>query len=142
MILYLDTSALVKLYLDEPFRLDVLKAVADSDAIATHTIGFVEAHATFARLQREGRMSVLDHGAVKQAFTNDWENYLQIESTPSLLQQAASFAEVFSLRAYDAVQLAAAHFLVKQNQPTAFGCFDRKLNQAAEVLGLTLLTME
>ncbi len=54
MILYLDTSALVKAYLTEPFRQPVLSAISKAEVVATHMLAYVEAHATFARLLREG----------------------------------------------------------------------------------------
>ncbi|MGF1614637.1 MAG: type II toxin-antitoxin system VapC family toxin [Gammaproteobacteria bacterium] len=60
--------------------------------------------------------------------------------TPSLVQRAADLAEAFALRAYDSVHLAAADFLFKQKvAPMTFACFDRRLNQAASVLGIPLL---
>ncbi len=42
MILYLDTSALVKLYIDEPGRDIVMAAKAEAMKIACHDIGYVE----------------------------------------------------------------------------------------------------
>ena len=140
MILYLDTSALVKIYVDEAFRPNVLEAMTSASIVATHVLSFVEAHAAFARLQREGKLSAEQLDALKLNFTQDWKNYLQVEAAPFILHQAANFVEVFALRAYDSVHLSAAHYLFKQGkQAVIFACFDRKLNQAAGVLGLELL---
>lgn len=139
MILYLDTSALVKLYLNEPFKSDVLSAVKKSEVVASHLISFVEAFSAFARLQRENKFSQQDHETVKKIFAADWADYLQVENSQLIIQQAANFAEAFGLRAYDAMHLAAAHFLLKQNQQVLFACFDQKLNRAAKVLGFILL---
>lgn len=140
MILYLDTSALVKIYVDEAFRPNVLEAITSANIVATHVLSFVEAHAAFARLQREEKLSTKQLDGLKLNFTKDWENYLQVETVQFVLHQAASFAEVFALRAYDSVHLSAAHYLFKQGkQAVTFACFDRKLNQAAKVLGLELL---
>ena len=54
MILYLDTSALVKLYVEEENSSTVEHMVSKARIVATHLIAYVEAQAAFARLQREG----------------------------------------------------------------------------------------
>ena len=140
MILYLDTSALVKFYIKETFSDKVISSIANAEAVATHVIAFVETQATFARLLREGKLTLEQKNVIKENFIKDWENYLQLETPLTLLHHAAKLAETFALRPYDSVHLAAAHFLFKQvKQPIIFACFDHKLNQAADVLGLTLL---
>lgn len=53
MILYLDTSALIKAYVTEEGTAKVLAAIGRADAIASHLIAFVEANAAFSRLSRE-----------------------------------------------------------------------------------------
>lgn len=139
MILYLDTSALVKAYVSETHSADVLKAIKKAKIIGCHIIAFVEAHAAFSRAQRENKLSPKEFETIKKEFTNDWKNYLHIECTQILMKKAADFAEAFSLRAYDSIHLAAADFLSKQSkQPTIFGCFDLQLNKAASILGLEL----
>ena len=45
MILYLDTSALVKVYVTEPFREPVVSAMQEAEAVASHRLAYVEAHA-------------------------------------------------------------------------------------------------
>ena len=50
MIIDLDTSALVKLFVQETHSARVRKAVSRARLIATHTIADVEACAAFARL--------------------------------------------------------------------------------------------
>lgn len=140
MILYLDTSALIKLYVDETFSETVLSAVKDSKIVSTQVISYVEAHAAFARLQRENKITQTEHEKVKADLINDWESFLQVKCIPSILQQAAKLTELFSLRSYDSIQLASAQYLFKNSQQiVSFGCFDHKLNQAADVLGLNLL---
>ncbi|GMQ99353.1 MAG: type II toxin-antitoxin system VapC family toxin [Zetaproteobacteria bacterium] len=140
MILYLDTSALVKAYVEEEHSRKVLQGMNAATASASHKVAYVEARAAFARLQRE---HVLDDSAwesLKCEFITDWENYVQIGTTKPLLVHAAELAEAFALRAYDSMHLAAAHMLHEQSkEPVIFACYDRRLNQAAEVLGMRLL---
>jgi hypothetical protein len=50
------------------------------------------------------------------------------------------FADAFALRGYVSVQLAAAHELhVNAEQPVVFASYDRRLNQAAQLLQLEVL---
>lgn len=140
MILYLDTSALVKAYVSETYSQEILAEMKQAEVVASHPIAYVEAHAAFSRIKREKKISELEFDAVKINFNNDWENYLLFENTPALLRHAADLTDVLSLRAYDSVHLAAADLLAKQSKlPVKFACFDRHLNRAAHVLGLLLL---
>lgn len=143
MILYLDTSALVKAYVTEVFTSVILTQIKAAEAVASHTIAFVEAQATFARLQREGKINEAQLATIKHEFAADWDNYLQINITPSLITHAADLAEAFALRTYDSVHLAAAENLQKTlDQPIQFACFDHKLNKAANVLGMSLTNID
>ena len=56
------------------------------------------------------------------------------------METAGRFADGFALRGYDSVQLAAAYTLQRTTaQPLTFACFDRRLNQAAQILKLEVL---
>jgi predicted nucleic acid-binding protein len=57
LILYLDTSALVKLYARERGSADVRRQVTDAEAVATSVVAYAEARAAFARLLRERPVS-------------------------------------------------------------------------------------
>jgi predicted nucleic acid-binding protein len=57
MIAYLDTSALVKLYVKETGSAAVRAACDRSEALATSRLSYVEAHAAAARRAREGDLS-------------------------------------------------------------------------------------
>ncbi|TAK77926.1 MAG: PIN domain-containing protein [Gammaproteobacteria bacterium] len=143
MILYLDTSALVKAYFTEAFTPIILSKIEEADTVSSHVITFVETHATFARLQREGKINETQLITLKREFIADWENYLQISMLPALILRAAEFAEAFALRAYDSVHLAAVEHLQKSTkQSVEFACFDHRLNQAAKILGISLITNE
>ncbi|MCC6139760.1 MAG: hypothetical protein IT389_03990 [Nitrospira sp.] len=57
MILYLDTSGLIKLYVEKRHSAEVAQAIRDADAIATSLLAYPEARATLARAHREHRLS-------------------------------------------------------------------------------------
>lgn len=139
MILYLDTSALVKAYISEQNSAEVMTTMRGADIVATHLIAYIEAHAAFSRLKREKKIDEKAFESTKTSFVTDWENYLQIENSKALMQQAVDLSEAFALRAYDSVHLAAAVLLLrKSKQSVMFACFDQQLNKAAKVLGLDI----
>src|ERR1043165_1335463 len=107
-MLYLDTSALVKLYLDEVGRSAIMSAVAAEGIVATQEIAYIETHAAFSRAEREGRLTHADLERVRGEFERDWPSYLVIRVSQPLLEQAVKLVDSFALRAYDAVHLAAA----------------------------------
>ena len=140
MKLYLDTSALVKLYVEEEGTALVKKAVEDADIVATSLVAYVEARAAFARRRREGILLVADHSRVLRNFENEWRRFVVIDVTVPLVRNAATFAELFALRGFDAIHLAAAEFFrVEIGESVSFGCWDARLEAAARRQGLQLL---
>lgn len=139
-MLYLDTSALVKLYLDEPGREAVTAAVARERVVATQELAYIETHAAFSRAERESRLTHADLDRLRDEFERDWPSYLVMKVSQPLLEQAVKLVDSFALRAYDAVHLAAAVTLSRETDETvSFACFDRRLNRAAEVLGMPVV---
>ncbi len=82
IILYLDTSALVKVYVEESYSDTVISAIAQADTVATHVISYVEAHAAFARLHRERIFTNEQFERVKREFVEDWEVQLGVVCDP------------------------------------------------------------
>lgn len=139
-MLYFDTSALVKLYLEESGSNAVAAAIAPEAVVATHQIAYLETHSAFSRASREGRLTGDALDQARSEFERDWSSYLVVHVSPPLLGHAVKLVDSFGLRAYDALHLAAADTLSKQSgQAVLFACFDRRLNRAAEVLGLGVL---
>lgn len=140
MILYLDTSALVKLYVPETDSATVKQHVDEADLPTTSRIAFAEARAAFARKRREAAVSPRDYRTIVQDFDNDWESYFIVDVSETLIKRAGKLAEQHALRGYDAVHLSSAVILSEENnQPVSFVCFDDKLCRAARRHGLAVL---
>lgn len=136
---YFDTSALVKLYLQESYSREVGELYHQSDAVACHELGFVEGRAALAAAQRSGRINAEEHRRLVQDFIQDWEVGISPVSTnPALLLRAAELAEGFALRGFDAVHLAGAERIFRTVPSTIFLSFDVALNRAARLLGFPL----
>jgi predicted nucleic acid-binding protein len=133
MMLYLDTSALVKLYVDEPLSQELSAAVDESEAVATSLLAYVEAMAAFARARRDARLSPHGYRHVVDAFEGDWPRYIVVEVTDRLVKSAGKLATSRALRGYDALHLASA-LSFRERVPSAvmFVAFDRELNIAAK----------
>ena len=72
MILYLDTSALVKLYAEEAGSEVVRRTVAASDLIATSLLSYAEARSALARKCRGGEIAHAALNRLRQEFERDW----------------------------------------------------------------------
>ena len=140
MILFCDTSALLKLFVDEIGSDSMAKARSDSEAIAVCRITWAESMAAFAQRSRVKGANQAGLAQAKSRFENTWSNFVISEVTQPLVEKAGMYAEAFALRGYDSVQLAAAHNLHEQFVlPLTFACFDRRLSQAAALLQLEVL---
>ena len=138
MILYLDTSAMVKLYVEEAGSDTVRAAWEQADVVAISLIGYAEARAAFARAKREARLHAKAYRQAIGDLDRDWDSYFILEVTADLIRRASVLAEAYALRAYDAVHLASALLLRDRAQPTVtFLCFDAELEAAARGEGLT-----
>jgi predicted nucleic acid-binding protein len=137
LILFCDTSALIKLYIREEHTDGMLSSAEAASAIAVCRIAWAEAMAALARCTSE---CPADAGAIDRAWVRlrtDWNDYAIIEVTRALVELAGDDADTFALRGYDSVQLAAARTLYEASrEPVQFACFDRRLQNAARVLGL------
>ncbi|MCL6569370.1 MAG: type II toxin-antitoxin system VapC family toxin [Meiothermus silvanus] len=137
MLLYLDTSALVKLYVSEEASDAVRAEVSQAAAVSTSRVAYAEARAAFARRTREGALSGGDLRRIVAALDADWESYLSVEVTDGIARQAGELAERYALRALDSLHLASALALQRRvSLPLRFLCFDQRLARAAqEALG-------
>lgn len=139
MILYLDTSALIKLYVAEEGTDSVQEAVSRVNVVAASRVSYVEARAALARAWRESRIGKQDLRHAVTGLNEDWERYLVLEVTSDLARRAGDLAEEYALRAYDALQLASALILKGSiGAEVSFLSFDEDLSHAAESAGLTV----
>ena len=140
MILFCDTSALIKLLIDEPESDQMQQASSDAEAIAVCRITWAEAMAAMARRQREDPMSGNNIDLARGRLIQNWNDMTIVEVSQNLVETAGLFADGFALRGYDSVQLAAAHELRKSTDQTlTFASYDRRLRQAAQLLQLEVL---
>jgi predicted nucleic acid-binding protein len=140
LIAYLDTSALVKLYVQEPGTQDVRTIIQAARAVATSWVAYAETRSAFARILREGVTSPEHHQARVRQFNQDWPSYLRVELLPAIARNSGELAELHGLRGFDATHLASALWLGDQvSCPFGFATYDRRLKTAGEQAGLISL---
>ena len=137
MILFCDTSALVKLYILEDGSAELKAWTQDAEAVAVCRIAWAEACAALSRRARETPEDAVLIDQAKAALALDWPHFLILEINQTLVERAGDYADTFALRGYDSVQLAAAFEAGRISQvPIFFACFDTRLNKAAKLLGM------
>jgi len=139
MILYLDTSALAKLYANEPGSGLVRGAVQNAQLTVCHLIAYVETRAAFAKKRRMGEFSEKEFSLCKSELERTWQRFERMSVDETLVQQAGNLADRFGLRGCDSVHLAAAETLFRVAGPAVefrFAVFDDNLRKAAIDLGM------
>ena len=141
MILYLDTSALVKLFVPEAHSETVRAAVAAGSVVATQLLAHVEACSAFSRLA-EARADKSLFRRLRRELDARWTEWEIVEVEEHLVRRAGEFCARYQLRGYDSVHLAAAervHGASRGYADFRFGVFDANLARAARGLRLPLL---
>lgn len=140
MILFCDTSALIKLYITEEGSAELKALMQEAEAVAVCRIAWAEAFAALSRRAREVPEDVTTIEQAKAALALDWPHFLVLEIDQSLVEVAGEYADTFALRGYDSIQLAAAFEAGRISQtPIFFACYDIRLNKAAKLLGMLCL---
>jgi predicted nucleic acid-binding protein len=140
MNLYLDTSALIKRYVNEAGSTDIRVWIRSADDKATTLITRAEMSAGINRLLRMKFLSLKDYNEALEEFHADWEDYHRLPVTAPLVARADALACQHNLRGYDAIHLAAA--LTWQellDLPVTIVTYDRELAGAARASGMAVL---
>ena len=137
---YLDTSALVKLYVAEPGtdRMLQLADARDGNQFAVLSIAQAEVWSAVGRRQREGALDDDDASDLLDQFSEDLESFfLRQNVNDSVIDLACALLERHALRADDALQLAGCLALrPAAPEPPVFTCAAPPLLLAAEEEGL------
>ncbi len=137
MILFLDTSALIKIYIAEPGSVAIQRRVSGG-VVALSQLTYAETHATFARRRREDLLTAAEHQLLIGRFESDWETVFRVPVSNEVLAFVPDLCKRHPLRGADALQLAAALLLRDQGVQVHFATSDRRLLAAAAAEGLTV----
>ena len=136
-IVYLDTSALVKLCVAEQGS-DLVAALWDgADLVATSRLADAEVRAVLAAGQRTGRLEPAQARAALAAWERLWPGVHVVELEEVVTGGAATLVGTHPLRAADALHLASA--LVLRSPDLLVAAWDEQLAAAARAEGLRVL---
>ena len=140
---YFDTSALLKLYVEEEGTAKVLSLARgdEENRLVILDLTAVEARSAIRRREREDDISGSDASLILKQIEEDRSSLFLIQPSGSeVIEEAARLLDRHPLKAYDAIQLAgclAACYGVPP--PITFVCADVRLCHAAQLEGLSVL---
>jgi uncharacterized protein len=128
--LYVDSSVLLKRYVDEPDSDRAVELLTTDPTLITGRHTVVEVRRNLARL-----LSPVDATAARASFAADLTSFAIVELDAGTCELAATIAEQTSVRTLDALHLGAARRLGTQ---LTFVTFDVRQAQAARSLGFAV----
>ena len=131
MATYVDSSALLKRYLDEPDS-NAADRLLDSDPVlVTSWVTHVEVRRNLAR-----HLTGRDLSDARDQFRSELDAFALVAADETVCRAAAQIGEQLGVRSLDAVHLASAQRLSIPSMP--FITFDLRQAQAARSLGFTV----
>jgi predicted nucleic acid-binding protein len=145
-IYFIDSSGLVKRHISETGSAWVLELFdpALNNEVFIAAITSVEIIAAITRRSRSGSISITDATIIRNQFKSDFrKNYQIVEITESIINSGMALSEIYGLRGYDAIQLAAGRAvnslcIANGLSPITFVSADNELNAAVVGEGLMI----
>ena len=135
-VVYFDSSALVKLVVEERGS-SISAALWDgADAVISSGLAYPEVRAALAAAYRADRISRRSLAQARTAWERFWEALAIVEPHRALLEVAGDVAEDRHLRGYDAVHLASA--LTVEKSHLVMAVWDLRLRDAAVASGVSV----
>jgi len=131
-MIYLDSSALVKRYADEPGSEAIDRLLSDHPYASTSRLAYPEILSALNRKRISGDFSSRVFGDLVKAFESDWRKLFVLELDDSLLPIMKQAIRKHAIRGADSIHLASAMWLRSTlKEDVIFACSDRKLLDAA-----------
>lgn len=140
MILYLGTSSLVKLYVEESNSGILREWLRDAEIIATSRLAYTEVVTSLDIRYVKGDVSKVDYDSIVKAFSDDWPHFAVVDFDEIA---AGTLATKYGLRRFDALHLSAARLLKGRGNglSVVFSSADPNLIRAASAEGLRVLEL-
>lgn len=133
MTLFVDTSALVRRYVNEPDRDLVVDTMDADDVWVASALARTEAMVTLHQLAAGPRQQA----RLWSAFRDDWDAFVVVPVDDRCLGRALELGSSFAMRIVDAIHLASADRLPR---PLKYLTFDRHQIPAAAALGFEVVS--
>lgn len=140
MLVYLDSSALMKLYIQEAGSETVTVLLDEAGTAGTSVVALAEVTSALGRLARGGLISASAAAGLRETFQRDWQDLLRFPVDEGTASLAATVAWEEGVRGFDAVHLAAAlRWADEAGMPITFASFDARQARAARARGLATI---
>jgi uncharacterized protein len=136
VIAYFETSALLKLLLEEEGADQAGILWESADVVLSGRLAYPEARAALAAAGRVGRISADGHRTAVGQLQSRWRQLHVVDLDQHLAETAGDLAERRALRGYDAVHLASA--LAVGRRETLLATWDADLATAARDAGIAV----
>jgi hypothetical protein len=133
-LVYFDSSALVKLVVEEPGSLLVAELWDGCDAALASRLAYPEVRAALAAAARNRELDADGLRAAERAWDEFWAATRGVELTAAVEQHAGQLAHSHALRGADAVHLASA--LAIEDPDLVVAVWDRRLHAGARAAGV------
>lgn len=133
MIIFLDTSAWIKSYIEEDGSMEVQSFMLDKsqdkeNRFAVSAVTYAEMIATFKRGLKGGRLTENEYNQIIFDFKVKWDDFYVPEVDNDHIEQSGKYAEKYTLKGCDAFQLSSAI----ASCANIFVCADNELYKAAK----------
>lgn len=139
-IVYFDSSAFVKLLVEEEGTTLAAALWDGCDAAVSSRLSFPEVCAALAAAARAGRLSDADWRRAEADWKGYWAAVRPVELTEAVSTQAGLLAGKHALRGADAVHVAS--LLAVGVRPTLFAVWDKQLRRAARAVQARLAPVD
>lgn len=137
MMAYFDSSALVKLVVEEPGSDDAAALWDAADAVLSNRVAYPEVRAALAAANRDHRLADAQLVDANTLWEDLWDALRVVELSVELGQWSGDLAQEHALSGFDAVHLASALMLAADNPVVA--TWDSRLHAATQAIGLPTL---
>jgi predicted nucleic acid-binding protein len=129
LVIFIDTSALVKRYFVEEGTREVLGIFEDSYDIRVSAVTKAEAISAFNFRRHRGDISKAEYVRCIDSFFEDFKDFEVVPLSESVESRVQKLAEKYGHKALDNIQLASALVM----KPGKFVTSDKKLGSIAEL---------
>ncbi len=137
MILFFDTSALIKRYIAETGSGRVDELFQQTTEIVISPVTKIELHSTIKRLVKTNALSKSDYQQLKKDIANDINDFINLSFNSEIEDIAFSLIERHQLKTLDSIQLASC--LYSRADIDGFVVSDAKLKKASQNEGLIVI---
>jgi uncharacterized protein len=141
MILYLGTSSLAKLYVEEKYSDVIRDWVEKAEIVATCRVAYTEMISALELKVKQNGLSTNDYTHIMKRFSQDWLNFAIVDFDD---REAGNLVKKHGLTRFAAIHLSAAKLIKKEHHDisVSFSSVDEKLCKAALTEGLEALNFQ